>query len=37
MAVVVRADFTLLHLAADIRWIDLTLARLARLGKELQP
>ena len=25
------------HLDADIRWIDLTLARLARLGKELQP
>jgi len=37
VAVVVRADFALLHLAADIRWIDLTLARLARLGKELQP
>jgi hypothetical protein len=34
---VVRADFALLHLDADIRWIDLTLSRLARLGKELQP
>ncbi|CAN5715733.1 hypothetical protein BH24ACT3_BH24ACT3_06800 [soil metagenome] len=37
LAVVVRADFALLHLDADIRWIDLTLARLARLGKELRP
>jgi DNA-binding PadR family transcriptional regulator len=37
LAGVVRADFALLHLDADIRWIDLTLARLARLGKELRP
>jgi DNA-binding PadR family transcriptional regulator len=37
IAGVIRADFALLHLDADIRWIDLTLARLARLGKELQP
>ena len=34
---VVRADFALLHLDADVRWIDLTLSRLARLGKELRP
>ena len=34
---VVRADFALLHLDADVRWIDLTLARLERLGKELRP
>ena len=37
VAGVVRADFALLHLDADLRWIDLTLARLARLGKELRP
>ena len=37
IAGVVRRDFALLHLDADIRWIDLTLARLARLGKELRP
>jgi DNA-binding PadR family transcriptional regulator len=37
LAGVVRADFTLLHLDADVRWIDLTLSRLARLGRELQP
>ena len=37
LAGVVRADFALLHLDADVRWIDLTLARLARLGKELRP
>lgn len=33
----VRADFALMHLDADVRWIDLTLARLARLGRELRP
>lgn len=37
LAGVVRADFALLHLDADVRWIDLTLARLARLGEELRP
>jgi DNA-binding PadR family transcriptional regulator len=37
LAGVVRADFALLHLDADVRWIDVTLARLARLGKELRP
>lgn len=37
LAGVVRADFALMHLDADVRWIDLTLARLARLGKELRP
>ena len=37
IAGVIRADFALVHLDADIRWIDLTLARLARLGKELRP
>jgi DNA-binding PadR family transcriptional regulator len=37
LAGVVRADFALLHLDADVRWIDLTLARVARLGKELRP
>ena len=37
LAGVVRADFALAHLDADIRWIDLTLSRLARLGKELRP
>lgn len=34
---VIRADFALLHLDADVRWIDLTLARLERLGEELRP
>lgn len=37
LAGVVRADFALLHLDADVRWIDLTLGRLARLGRELRP
>ncbi|HYD11192.1 MAG TPA: PadR family transcriptional regulator [Acidimicrobiales bacterium] len=37
LAATARLDFALLHLDADIRWIDLTLARLARLGKELRP
>jgi len=37
LAGVVRADYALAHLDADIRWIDLTLSRLARLGKELRP
>lgn len=37
LAGVVRADFALAHLDADVRWIDVTLARLARLGKELRP
>lgn len=37
LAGVVRADFALLHLDADVRWIDLTVARVARLGKELRP
>lgn len=37
IAGVIRADFALMHLDADIRWIDLTVARLARLGKELRP
>ena len=37
LAAVVRADFALMHLDADVRWIDLTLARVARLGKELRP
>jgi DNA-binding PadR family transcriptional regulator len=37
LAGVVRADFALLHLDADVRWIDVTLARVARLGKELRP
>lgn len=30
-----RADFALFHLEADLRWIDLTFARLERLGEEL--
>lgn len=37
VATVIRADYALMHLDADVRWIDLTLARLARLGKELRP
>jgi hypothetical protein len=37
LADTVRADFALLHLDADVRWIDLTLARLERLGRELRP
>jgi DNA-binding PadR family transcriptional regulator len=37
LAGVVRADYALLHLDADVRWIDLTLARVARLGEELRP
>lgn len=37
LAGVVRADFALAHLDADIRWIDLTLARLGSLGEELRP
>jgi DNA-binding PadR family transcriptional regulator len=32
-----QADFVLFHLEADVRWIDLTLARLGRLGRALQP
>ncbi len=32
-----RADFALFHLEADLRWIDLTVARLERLEQELQP
>jgi DNA-binding PadR family transcriptional regulator len=31
------ADFALFHLEADVRWIDHTLGRLARLGRELRP
>ena len=30
-----RADFALLHLDADLRWIDLTAARLERLREGL--
>ena len=37
IAGVVRLDFALLHLDADVRWIDLTLGRLGRLGRELRP
>jgi DNA-binding PadR family transcriptional regulator len=33
----VRADFALFHLEADVHWIDMTLARLERLGEELKP
>jgi DNA-binding PadR family transcriptional regulator len=32
---VVLADYALLHLEADLRWIDLTEARLAKLRKEI--
>ena len=32
---VVLADYALLHLEADLRWIDLTEARLAKLSKEI--
>lgn len=31
-----RADFALFHLDADLRWIDLTVARLDRVREELQ-
>lgn len=33
----VQIDFQLFHIEADLRWIDLTVARLARLGRELEP
>ncbi|MGH2755393.1 MAG: PadR family transcriptional regulator [Actinomycetota bacterium] len=32
---VVLADYALLHLEADLKWIDLTEARLAKLSKEI--
>ncbi|MGI8662064.1 MAG: PadR family transcriptional regulator [Acidimicrobiales bacterium] len=32
-----RADFALFHLEADLRWIDLAVARLDRLSEELTP
>jgi DNA-binding PadR family transcriptional regulator len=32
---IVLADYALLHLEADLKWIDLTEARLARLRKEI--
>jgi DNA-binding PadR family transcriptional regulator len=31
-----RADFALFHLEADLRWIEMTVARLGRLGTELR-
>ncbi len=31
-----RLDFALFHLEADLRWIDHTIARLGRLGRELR-
>jgi hypothetical protein len=31
------ADHGLFHLEADLRWIDLTVARLAALAKEVRP
>lgn len=31
-----RADYTLFHLEADLRWIDLTVARIETLKKELR-
>lgn len=33
----VQIDFQLFHIEADLRWIDLTADRLARLGEELTP
>lgn len=35
LAATLRADFTLFHLDADLRWIDLTVARLDRLRAEV--
>jgi hypothetical protein len=32
---VVLADYALFHLEADLKWIDLTEARLAKLSKEI--
>jgi DNA-binding PadR family transcriptional regulator len=32
-----RLDFALFHLEADLRWIDHTVSRLGRLGRELRP
>ncbi len=32
-----RLDFALFHLEADLRWIDHTISRLGRLGRELRP
>lgn len=37
LLVTLQADFALFHMEADLRWIDLTLARLGRLGKDLRP
>ncbi|ETK31645.1 PadR family transcriptional regulator [Microbispora sp. ATCC PTA-5024] len=31
------ADYALFHLEADLRWLDLAVARLDRLAKEIQP
>lgn len=33
----VQIDFQLFHIEADLRWIDLTVARLEKLGRELEP
>ena len=32
---VVLADYAILHLEADLRWMELTEARLAKLSKEI--
>ena len=32
-----RADLAIFHLEADLRWIELTLARVGRLSRELRP
>jgi DNA-binding PadR family transcriptional regulator len=34
---VLTADFALLHMEADLKWIEITAARLERLGREVRP
>ena len=36
LAQALRADYALFHLEADLRWIDLTVARLGRLKQEIR-
>ncbi len=36
LAAMLRADYALFHLEADLRWIDLTMARIGQLREELQ-
>lgn len=37
LAQMLRADYALFHLEADLRWIDVTAARIEQLTKEIRP